>query len=269
MLSGTPSDSSTPLDNPVNLAVSLPLSPLLIVILHIAERRLICQGSYRARTVGLASAEDDLRILVGVTLIVAREVKVNIRLLVPLESKERLERNIESVLNQLLPADRAVLIRHIPSAAAGKCPHFFRLEVAVMAMLAVVMRAQGIYLGNSRHRRHEGRAYGATGSNQIAILIGLPHQFLRYNVHHREAVGDDGIQFPLQTLRNNRRQFFPIHGVSLIVADLPQRLIGIGNDRRALVRPDRRNLFCHIRNLAGIVYHDLFCFCRTQIFKLF
>ena len=136
-------------------------------------------------------------------------------------------------------------------------------------MLAVVMRAQGIYLGNSRHRRHEGRAYGATGSNQIAILIGLPHQFLRYNVHHREAVGDDGIQFPLQTLRNNRRQFFPIHGVSLIVADLPQRLIGVGNDRRALVRPDRRNLFCHIRNLAGIVYHDFFCFCRTQIFKLF
>src|SRR5699024_8283889 len=78
MLSGTPADSWTPLNDPVDLAVSFSLSPLFIIILYISECGFICQGSNGPGSIGLSGSEDDLRVFMCVTLVISREVQVNI-----------------------------------------------------------------------------------------------------------------------------------------------------------------------------------------------
>ena len=52
------------------------------------------------------------------------------------------------------------------------------------------------------------------------------------------------------------------------VTDIPQLLIGIFDDRRALVGVDRGDLFHHPGDLHRIVDHDLPRFCRAQVGKL-
>ena len=55
------------------------------------------------------------------TLIFTGEVQVDIRLLIPLKSKERFKRDIKTVLDQLFAAVRTDLIRHITSCLTGIC----------------------------------------------------------------------------------------------------------------------------------------------------
>ena len=90
----------TALNDPVNLTVALSLSPFLIIIFHIAEGRLVRQGANGPCPEGLAVAEDNLRVIVGLTLVFSGEVQVNIRLLVPFKSEEGFKRNVKSVLFQ-------------------------------------------------------------------------------------------------------------------------------------------------------------------------
>ena len=75
------------------------LASLLIIILHITESRLVRQRTDGSRPEGLAFSENNLRIAVGLTLIVAGEVQVDIRLLVSLKSQEGLKGNIKAVLS--------------------------------------------------------------------------------------------------------------------------------------------------------------------------
>ena len=89
------------------------------------------------------------------TLILAGKVQVDIRLLIPLKSKERFKRNIETVLNQRLSADRAHFIRHIAAAVSGKGFDLRGIKIVIMAFRAPIMGAQGIYLRNPRHERHQ------------------------------------------------------------------------------------------------------------------
>ena len=70
MLSGTPADSRTSLDDPVNLTVPLSLTPFLIIILHIAKCRLVRQSGDGPCPEGLSGTKDHLCILVGAALIV-------------------------------------------------------------------------------------------------------------------------------------------------------------------------------------------------------
>ena len=125
MLSRTPSDSCTSLHNPVNLTGPFSCAPFFIIILYISERGFICQGSNGPGSIGLSGSEDDLRVFMCVTLVISREVQVNIRLLIPFESQEGFERNVKSILRKRFAADRAFLIRHIPATAAGIGSHLF------------------------------------------------------------------------------------------------------------------------------------------------
>ena len=75
------------------------------------------------------------------TLVFPGKIKVDIRFFIPLKSKERFKGNIKAILFQRSPANRAFLIRHITSGPPGKSLHFFRIEIAVMAFLAIVMGA--------------------------------------------------------------------------------------------------------------------------------
>ena len=89
------------------------------------------------------------------TLIFAGKVQVDIRLLIPLKSEERFKWDIETVLNQRLSADRAHFIRHIAAAVSGKGFDLRGIKIVIMAFRAPIMGAQGIYLRNPRHERHQ------------------------------------------------------------------------------------------------------------------
>ena len=141
MLSRSPPHSHAALNDAVDLAVALSASPFLIIFFHIAEGRLVRQGADGPCPEGLALAEDNLRVVVGLTLVFSGKVQVNIRLLVPLKSEESFKWNIKSVLFQERTADRAFLIRHIAARHAGKCLHLRRVEIIVAALGAVIVGA--------------------------------------------------------------------------------------------------------------------------------
>ena len=155
MLSRASAHARTALYNPVDFAVSLLASALFKIIFHITKRRLIRQCADRTGTERLSCAENNFRIFMRLTLIFAGKVQVDIRLLIPLKSKERFKRNIETVLNQRLSADRAHFIRHIAAAVSGKGFDLRRIKIVIMAFRAPIMGAQGIYLRNPRHERHQ------------------------------------------------------------------------------------------------------------------
>lgn len=140
MLSGTSADSRTPLYDTVNLTFSFTLSMFLVIILYITECGLVRQCTYRSGTECLTRTKDNLCILMRITLIISREVQVNIRLFISLESKESLERNIKSIFYKLLSTYRTYTVRHIPSAASGKFSDFFRIKITVMTFLTVIVR---------------------------------------------------------------------------------------------------------------------------------
>ena len=130
------------------------------------------------------------------------------------------------------------------------------------------MRTQWINLCDTGHGSHKGTSDRTTGAHQIAVLIGLPHQLLCDDVHDGKAVGNDGIQFTLQTLLHDLRQRIPVHLVGLIVADIPEHLIRIFNDRRALVRTNRRNFFNLVKNLLRIGNYDFLCLFFSAFYTL-
>ena len=85
------------------------------------------------------------------------------------------------------------------------------------------MRMQRIYFRDTGHGRYERGSYRSTGTYQVSVLIGLPHQFLCNDIHNRVTVGNDGIT--VQPLLYNGRQFFPVHLVRLVITDITQHLI--------------------------------------------
>ena len=134
---------------------------------------------------------------------------------------------------------RAVLVRHIAARHSCISFHIIRVKVTVMTLGTDIVRTQRIYFRNSRHGSNERGTYRSTGAYQIAVIIGFPHQLLGNDVHHGESISDDGLQFPLQTLRYHFRQIISVNLVGFVVTDLTQRLVRIWNDRRALIRTHR------------------------------
>ena len=94
MLAGGTAHAYTALNNTVDLAVSLPGSPFLIIFLYITESRFIRQCTNGSCTESLALTENNLRIVMGLTLIFTGEIEVNIRLFISFKSKEGFKRNI-------------------------------------------------------------------------------------------------------------------------------------------------------------------------------
>ncbi len=129
------------------------------------------------------------------------------------------------------------------------------------------MWRQRIDLRNTGHRCHKGRADRTSGTDQIAVLVAFPHQLLRDDIHDRVAVGNDGVQLSLQPCLHDLGKLRPVQLMSPAIADLPQRLVGIRNDRRILARPDRADLLDHVTDPAGVVDDDLPGFFLTQIGK--
>ena len=159
MLACRSSDSRTALDDPVDLAVTLVLATLFVIILDITECRFLCQGTNRTSLECLTFSEDNLCISVRIRLIFSGEVQVDIRLLVTLETKECLERDIKSFFVQLRAAFRADLIRHIATCHTAEFLYFRRIKIMIFAVRAQIVWRKRINLRDTGHRRRERRSY--------------------------------------------------------------------------------------------------------------
>ena len=123
MLSGGLPDIRNADGQALDLGPPSVLSLLLKVIHDIAVRRLGGQAGHGSRAEGLPRAEDHLRVLMRLGLVLTREIKVDIRLLVPLKAKERLKGNVKAKLQKLRSALRALPVRHVAARHAVKLPH--------------------------------------------------------------------------------------------------------------------------------------------------
>ena len=141
MLSGTSPDSGTSFRDSLNLAATLSLTTLLIIIFHKSIRRLIGQRTDRSGFECMTLAKENLCIFMSLRLVVSGEVQVDIRLLVSFKSKECFKRNIKSGLDQFFSAHRTISIRHVVTTASCKCPDLFRLKITVMTFFTVIVRA--------------------------------------------------------------------------------------------------------------------------------
>ena len=63
------------------------------------------------------------------------------------------------------------------------------------------------------------------------------------------------------------RKGIPVHRMGFIITDISQHLVGILNNRRTLIRADRRNLLDHIRYQIGVPDHNFIRFFRTKVGK--
>ena len=74
MLAGRPAYTDAALHNAVDLAVSLMDTALLVIALYKTKRSLICKRTDGPCTEGLAFSEDNLGIIMRLTLVLTREV---------------------------------------------------------------------------------------------------------------------------------------------------------------------------------------------------
>ena len=243
--------------------------PRIEILLYKAVCSFIRQCTNGSGFEYLPLAKEFFRIGMGSLLIVAGEVQVDIRFLIPFEPKEGLERNIMSILIQFMSTNRTVLIGHITAACFFHSIGFycFRFEIRVFAVGTDIMRRQRVYLRNTSHIRRKGRPYGTTGTNQIPVFYGFPYQFLGNDIQHCITIADDRVQFCFQSFLYDFRQRITINGNSLIHTDLSQFVIRPFNFGRKCFIGDRFDLFHHIRNEVCIRNDNFFCLFFTQIVK--
>ena len=199
MLTGRSPNADAALCKPLKLTVLFRNAFILKIMPGQSVGRLFRDRTDRPGLECLSLAEDDLGISLRNPLLIAGEIQVYIRFLVTLESKECLERYIESHFLQGRAADRAIFIRHIRAAAASVSPDLIGIEINVVAFRTQVMRGKRIDLCNVGHGSHKRGTDRSSGTDQITVLPGLLHKPLRDNVHDRIAVLNNRSQLLIQS----------------------------------------------------------------------
>ena len=153
-------------------------------------------------------------------LIFAGEVQIDIRHLAAAEAQEGFKRDIKAVLYVLCAAHRALLIRHICSAAVAAIQN----KLTVFAVRAAVMGRQRIDLSNAGHISHQRGTDGATGAHQIAALIAALHQLLRRHIHHI-VFSKNAAQLHVQAVHNQLRRILAVKPMDLLPYQTVQILL--------------------------------------------
>ena len=130
------------------------------------------------------------------------------------------------------------------------------------------MRTQGIYLRDVRHGRREGGTDGSSRADEVAVLVRLVYELLRDDVHDGVAVADDRVQLRLETVGHDLRQLRSIDAVRGLVTDLTQRLVGVLDDRRTLIRADRTYPVAHVGDHVRIIDDDFLRLFRLEVAEL-
>ena len=268
MLPGRFPDADTAIRQALDLRRPFFLPMILKVPEHITIRILVRHTRHRSGPERLSCAENDLRIMVCLRLILSGEVQVDIRLLVSLKAKEGLKRDVKSKLLKLCPALRAVFIRHVAAGHTVVLSDLRRIKVHIVAFWTEVMRMQGVDLRDAGHVGDKGRPDRSARPDQIPVCHRLPYQLLRNDIHDGKTIGDDGVQLFLQAVLHNLRKVVAVDLMRPVVADLRQHFVRMRDDGRTLVRPDWRELLHHVRDPVGICDDNLVRLLLAQILEL-
>ncbi len=98
MLPGRAANPGTAERNALHLRRALVFLMLLIVFFNIAKRRFIRNRADGTRAEGMSRPENHLRVLVRLALVLAGEIQVDIRFLVPVKPEEGFKWDIVPVL---------------------------------------------------------------------------------------------------------------------------------------------------------------------------
>ena len=187
--------------------------------------------------------------LVGAGLILTGKVQVDIRHLAASVAQKRLKGDVKAVLDVLLPADGAHLVRHIRAAAIAAVSDEFR----VLALRAAVVGRQGVHLRDARHVRHQTGAHGATGAHQIAVFQTALHQLLGGHVHH-VVLAQNTLQLHVQPVDDQLGWLVAVQLVALVPHHVVQLLLGVLQPgREQLARRQQLDVLDAVCNAPGIV----------------
>ena len=208
MLSGRPLDARAAFHKIVYVVFVSVYMIVFDVVLYISESGLVGYCSYRSGLIYVLFTEDLAHVSVCDRLVFTRKVKVYIRLLVALESEEGSERDVETFFLHACAALRACLLRHI--VAYIVFARFVR-PLKMPALRTDIVRSERIYLRDACHGGGKRRAYRASGSYQISVLVRLVNEHLCSYIHHGISVSDDGAKFSLQPFLYFRRQRIAVY----------------------------------------------------------
>ena len=134
VLAGGTLYAQTMLHDAVHFRLSHGDSTPLTETLDITEHRLLRIGGDSPRTEGMVLTEHLTDKGVSPGLVIAGEVKIDIRLLISLKPEEGLEGDIMPLLDQLVTAFRTVTIRHVTSGHARISLHLFGIKIHKMTL---------------------------------------------------------------------------------------------------------------------------------------
>ena len=178
--------------------------------------------------------EEDAGRRVGLRLIVAREVQIDIRRLFGMEPDEGLERDVVPVLDHLRPADRAVLVRQIEAGLVflGHVP----LDVA--AVRAAVVRRQRVDFRDSGHRRDQRRSDRASRADDVPVVVAETHEFGGNPVNDVESAAVDTGHLRVEALLDDLGERIPVPVLGRAVDQVVQHLVAVVDDREGQVIMD-------------------------------
>ena len=213
----------------------------------------------------MVGAKEDLGVFVRLGLILAGEVKVDIRgLFVAGEAQERLERNVEAVAAHARAALRAVLFRHVRAAAVAAVGD----ELAVAALGADIVRRQGVDLRDAGHIRDDRGADAASAADQIAVLERVLHELLGGHVYNVIAVVKDRVELNVDALLHYLRRVLAVDAVHLgidEVLEVLRRVLYLRREQILRQQLYRLDLIC---DGAGVRDDDFLCRLLAEVGKL-
>ena len=240
-------------------------APLLEILFHIAVGGLLGQGADGASPEHMVGAEERLGIFVGLGLVLAGEVQVDIRrLLVAGEAQEGLKRDVEALPLHARAALRAVLFRHVRAAAVAAVGD----ELRVAALGADIVRRQGVDLRDAGHVGHDRGADAPPRADQVAVFQGVLHQLLGGHVDDVVLVVKDGVELRVHAALHDLGRVFAVDAVHLVIDQALEVLGGILDFRCEEILGQKLDLLHLVGNGSGVGDDDLFRHVLAEVSKL-
>ena len=170
---------------------------------------------------------------VSLCLIFTREIQVNIRHFITAKTKECLKGDVKPFLGIGCAALGTYCVRKVCTTLIT-LGHIEGCVLTVRVGTAVMGRER-VDLGDTRHKRYDGRAHRATGAYQIAVLQRVLHQPLGRHIDHIIMAIDNIIQLGFHTLCDQLRRIVTVQAVHLTIDKLLQIFHGVLDLRRKQV----------------------------------
>ena len=211
-------------------------------------------------------AEELKGIAVGLGLVLAGEVQVDIGDLVAAEAKEGLKGDVEAVLYIGRAADGTNCVLHVRVAA--RALGLGGLEVGVLAARAAVVGRQGVDLRDARHEGHQGGADAAAGADQIAVLQGVLHQLLGGHIDHVVLAVDDVPQLHVDAVGDDLGRLLAVK-LFRFPPDQPLQLpVGVLQLGGEETLGQRVHALAPVGHQIGVAHHHVVAVLPAQIAEL-